>query len=66
MKYIVENGARVLPVEVIARSYNLIMVRLPSGQVIRIPSHRLFDSPEEADKSIHKPQIKRTPYDFGS
>ena len=53
--------------EIISISGNLVLIKTQSGNTLRLPKHRLYDSQEKAEETLqeHKPvQKKKTPYDY--
>lgn len=64
--WIVENGLRVTPAEVVSFNGNLVLIKTQNGKVLRLPKHRLFESEEKALSTLKKNTVnqKKTPYDY--
>lgn len=63
--WIIENGRIVTPIEILSVSGNLVTIRTEKGCGMRLPRHRLFESEEEAESKVPKPEKKRkTQYDY--
>lgn len=63
--YIIENGNRVLEVQIFSVSGGMYTCKLPSGGAIRLKPGRLYPTEEEAINCIYQNRAKhRTPYDY--
>ena len=66
--YFLESNRTIIQGEIKSVSGNLYTISLPSGGAIRLPKHRIYESIEEAEKSIKKNIISDTPktnhYDY--
>lgn len=67
MAFIIENNANVKCIEIMKQAGNLFTVKL-NRSVIRIPSHRLYPTEEEAKNNIivhaKEKTIYKSPYDY--
>ncbi|ETP71236.1 hypothetical protein UYO_2810 [Lachnospiraceae bacterium JC7] len=54
--YIIENGWRIIEVQIINESDDFYLVRFPSGGGIRVNGKRLYDTIEEAEKVVEERQ----------
>ena len=65
--WFIENNARIIQGTIKSVSGNLYTILLPSGGVIRLPNHRIYESVEEAEKGINTNVGNRpmkNPYDY--
>lgn len=65
--YFIESNRSVVKGTIKSISGNLYTVLLPSGGAIRLPKHRIYESVEEAEKSIRqntKNKSMSNPYDY--
>lgn len=65
--WIIENGNHVTSAIIHSFNGNLCLIRLSTGQVIRVPKHRLYESKEAAEETLPKQkqeQKYKTPYDY--
>ena len=66
--YFLESNRTIIKGEIKFVSGNLYTISLPSGGAIRLPKHRIYESVEEAEKSIKKNMSKNkpmtNPYDY--
>lgn len=62
--YFVENNQRVVKAKIIKISGGFYTVLFDENSMTRIKRHRIFESYEEADRSIRRSPSKKTPYDF--
>lgn len=66
--WFIENNARIIQGTIKSISGNLYTILLPSGGAIRLPKHRIYNTAEEAEKSIKKNISKNkpmsNPYDY--
>lgn len=66
--YFLESNRTIIQGEIKSVSGNLYTISLPSGGAIRLPKHRIYESVEEAEKSVKK-NLRRNkpmtnPYDY--
>lgn len=65
--WIIENGSKITPVEIISFSGNLVLLKTKDGKALRLPKHRIYESEEKAKEKVQKwdqVQKRRTPYDY--
>lgn len=62
--YFVENNQRVVKAKIIKISGGFYTIIFDGNSVMRVKRHRIFESYEEAKKSIRRSPSKKTPYDF--
>jgi len=65
--WIIENGLKVIPANVLSVSGNLILIKTQDGKVLRLPKHRLYDSEKSAMEVLQKNkpiQKRKTSYDY--
>ena len=66
--YFLENNRTIIKGKIKSVSGNLYTILLHSGGAIRLPKHRIYESVEEAEKSIKKNAAsirpKTNPYDY--
>ena len=65
--YFVESNRSIIQGTIKTISGNLYTILLPSGGAIRLPKHRIYESEEEAERSIKtnsKNKPMSNPYDY--
>ena len=66
--YFLESNRTIVQGTIKSVSGNLYTILLPSGGAIRLPKHRIYESVEEAEKSIKKNLSRNkpmaNPYDY--
>ncbi len=62
--WIIEYNIRITPCRIKRISGNFYMVELPSGSVINLTKHRIYQTYEQAEQKIPKKLIRRNPYDY--
>ena len=65
--WIIENGFKVTSAKIVSISGNLVLLRTDNGKALRLPKHRLYDTEEEAERTLqgrNQAQKKMTPYDY--
>lgn len=66
--YFLESNRTIIKGEIKFVSGNLYTISLPSGGAIRLPKHRIYNTAEEAEKSIKKNLSRNkpmaNPYDY--
>lgn len=66
--YFLESNRTIIKGKIKSVSGNLYTILLHSGGAIRLPKHRIYESVEEAEKSIKKNAAsirpKTNPYDY--